>query len=57
MSPQAVNPTSPAVDLLRLAIPLVLIAGAVAATLWIDRTAGFDAASVQAPAAVDSSAR
>ncbi|HEX6633362.1 MAG TPA: hypothetical protein VF038_05305 [Usitatibacter sp.] len=30
-------------DLLRLAIPVALIAGAVTATLWIDRSAGLDA--------------
>ena len=41
MSPHAVNRTPPVADLLRLAIPIVLIAGAVVGTLWIDRT-GFD---------------
>jgi len=40
MSPQAVSTShpSPAADLVRLAIPLVLVAGAVAATLWIERS-------------------
>lgn len=33
---------SPAADLLRLAVPVVLIAGAVAGTLWIDRTNALD---------------
>lgn len=42
MSPHAVNRTPPVADLLRLAIPLVLIASAVVGTLWIDRT-GYDA--------------
>ncbi len=51
MSPHAVPRTSPVADLLRLAIPLVLIASAVAGTLWIDRATGFDAGSVEAPAA------
>ncbi len=57
MSPQAVTRTSPLADLLRLAIPLVLIAGAVAATLWIDRSTGLDAGSMQASSVVDSSSR
>lgn len=50
MSPQAVSRTSPVADLLRLAVPVVLIAGAVAGTLWIDRT-GFDLAPAGSPAA------
>lgn len=49
MSP--VSRTSPIADLLRLAIPVCLIAGAVAGTLWIDRSTGFDTGSVEAPSA------
>ncbi len=55
MSPHAVNRTSPIADLLRLAIPLVLIASAVAGTLWIDRATGFDTGSVEAPSASSAS--
>lgn len=55
MSPQAVSRTSPAADLLRLAVPVALIAGAVAATLWIDRSGGFDTGSIQAPSASSAS--
>jgi hypothetical protein len=40
MSAQAVSTShpSPAADLVRLAIPVFLIAGVVLATLWIDRS-------------------
>lgn len=57
MSPHAVTRTSPVADLLRLAIPLVLIAGALAATLWIDRSTGLDAGSTGASPAVHSASR
>ena len=57
MSPQSAARTSPAADLLRLTIPVALIAGAVAATLWIDRSTGFDAGSMEAPAASASASR
>lgn len=57
MSAQSVSRTSPVLDLLRLAIPVVLITGAVVGTLWIDRSTGFDTASVEAPSAASSSAR
>ncbi len=57
MSPQSATRTSPAADLLRLAIPLALIAGAVAATLWIDRSTGFDVGSMEAPAPAGSVSR
>ena len=50
MSPHAVSRTPPAADLLRLAIPLVLIASAVIGTLWIDRT-GYDAGPETHPTA------
>ncbi|HUI98978.1 MAG TPA: hypothetical protein VLY46_02030 [Usitatibacter sp.] len=49
MSPQSATRTSPAADLLRLAIPVLVIAAAVAATLWIDRSTGFDVGSTEAP--------
>jgi hypothetical protein len=55
MSVQAVSRRSPVADLLRLAIPLVLIASAVLGTLWIDRSTGFDTGSIEAPSTVDSS--
>lgn len=56
MSPQAVSTShpSPAADLVRLAIPLVLIAGAVAGTLWIERSPG---AGATRSAAVESASR
>jgi hypothetical protein len=57
MSVPSVPRTSPVLDLLRLAIPVVLIAGAVVGTLWIDRSTGFDTASVETPSATSSSAR
>jgi len=44
-------------DLLRLAIPVVLIAGAVVGTLWIDRSTGFDTGSTGTSSAASSSAR
>ncbi|HSN22440.1 MAG TPA: hypothetical protein VLS49_17275 [Usitatibacter sp.] len=42
-------------DLLRLAIPLVLIASAVAGTLWVDRNGGLDAAAQPSSAAESAS--
>jgi hypothetical protein len=40
MSPEAASTSHPstAADLIRLAIPMFLIAGTVAATLWIERS-------------------
>ena len=57
MSTQSVSRTSPMLDLLRLAIPVVLIAGAVVGTLWIDRSTGFDTGSTGTSSAASSSAR
>jgi hypothetical protein len=56
MSPQAVSTShpSPAADLVRLAIPLVLVASAVAATLWIERS---PEAGATRTAAVESGSR
>lgn len=48
MSSQPVIRTSLVSDLLRLAIPVVLIACAVAASLWIDRSTGFQVTSMDA---------
>jgi hypothetical protein len=55
MSPQAVSTShpSPAADLMRLAIPLLLIAVAVAATLWIERSP--EAGGVQSASAASGS--
>ncbi len=39
---------SPAADLLRLAVPIVLIAAAGAGTLWIDRASAFDSSPATA---------
>jgi hypothetical protein len=41
-------------DLLRLAVPLVLIAGAVAAALWIDRGASLGGSEATGESAVAS---
>ena len=57
MPAQPLSRRSPVADLLRLAIPLVLIASAVVGTLWIDRSTGFDTGSIEAPSAASSSAR
>ena len=50
-APSRVERHSAVADLARLAIPVILIAGAVAATLWIDHGSGVDSATPGASAA------